>query len=285
MGQMNLRYELTNVSNDYTLLHHLKGNRYGGGVNQVINIEKQSKDFKRKVNEIVKSMKENGYDVNFPIVVAIINNVFYILDGQHRYAAAVECGIPYHFIVKPEITTIKEANDYCEKMNNSKKSHWTIEEYIYRIINDTDTYSLGLRYKYQLIIDLSKRFNLPVSLICDLLIGEGSTKTGGVIKKGLSFEVKTDVFEICLLAETISKKEPNFGVVMTSRTFVRNISKMYRNPYFDNEMLTRVKEYVFNFEVSRLKYDDYIQGLLEKVCNYKRHVNKIYLTKISGTLR
>lgn len=45
------------------------------------------------VKQIEKSMRLNGFDIKQPIEVVIHNNKFYIIDGHHRYRAALMAGI------------------------------------------------------------------------------------------------------------------------------------------------------------------------------------------------
>lgn len=280
-----LFFEQTNVSSNYKKLKHLMGNRYGGGNEQIINDPKQVEKFNKKVKSLVKSMKTVGYDVSFPIVVAVINGVLYILDGQHRYMAAALCEIPYHFVIKPEIKTVEDANKFCEKLNNSKSASWETKDYVYRVVNDVETYPLELREKYQLIIDCSKKYKAPITEICNIIVGEDSTKRDGIIKSGRDFTVKSDYLFILELALEISLKHPQPFKIMGSRAFLRNVGVMCRNNNITKDMIERVRNHYFDFEIKSLKYDDYVKDMLETRCNYKQHNNRIHLgKKMSGTL-
>ncbi|YBU96764.1 ParB N-terminal domain-containing protein [Dickeya fangzhongdai] len=46
-----------------------------------------------QVKRLVKDMKANGFDVNEPVDVAIVNGKAIIIDGHHRAEAAVKAGI------------------------------------------------------------------------------------------------------------------------------------------------------------------------------------------------
>ncbi|TYL41073.1 hypothetical protein FDP13_19850 [Dickeya sp. ws52] len=46
-----------------------------------------------QVKRLVKDMKANGFDVNEPVDVAIVNGKAIIIDGHHRAEASVKAGI------------------------------------------------------------------------------------------------------------------------------------------------------------------------------------------------
>jgi len=71
-----------------------------------------------KIKYLEKSMRTNGFDINTPIDVVAHNDKFYILDGQHRYRAAIMAGI--NEIPVKIITDIK----------NHPSSWTTIEEVV-----------------------------------------------------------------------------------------------------------------------------------------------------------
>lgn len=285
MKKLNFAFQTTNKSVDYSILLHLLGNRFGGGLNQVIISEKQSTDFERKVRELIKSMTKRGFSENFPIECAFIDGYLYILDGQHRFEAAKRLKIPYHYIVKPSITTFKEANEYCEERNNSKRSAWDLCEYVYRVISDVHTYPLEKREKMQKIVDISRSYSVPIGSVCDIAINHGSTKASGVLKKNLDFELKSDADFIFSMAHSIAKKHPKTDKVMSSRAFVRSIAKMIRHPYLKSEMLIKALNYDFDFDIKMLKSDDYVCNKLESAINKNLSVNRISLTHKAGQLR
>jgi ParB-like nuclease domain len=278
-------FQQTNKSFDYSLLLHLMGNRYGGGKNQIIVTEKQVKDFESKVKDLVKSMKANGYDENFPIECAYICGVLYILDGQHRLEAAKRCGIEYHYIVKANITTLEQANEYCEKRNNAKRSTWDILEYVYRVVTDVEVYPLSMRIKFQKLIDYTKNYGIAMGCACDIAVGDCSTKTGGAIKKGLTFELKNDAEQIFNLAFAIAKNQPYTAELMSSRAFVRCVGKMYRHPYLTAKMITKVLNKNFKFDMGRVNDSKYVSYMLQEVCNKGLHNTQIHLIIVKGTMR
>lgn len=280
-----LVFQTTNESNDYSKLKHLMGNRFGGGIEQIIISPKQKTDFEAKVKDLVKSMKLTGYDVNFPIETALIDGNLYILDGQHRLEAAKRCEISFHFIIKSNINSIKSANEYCEKRNNAKRSAWNVLEYIYRVITDKENYSASMRAKYQKLIDFSENYGIAMGYVCDIAIGECSTKTGGIIKKGLPFEIKDDAVEIFDLAFAIAKNQPYTMDLMSSRAFVRCVAKMVRHPFLTPKMRSKVLKKQFNFDMGRMNDSKYVSYMLQEACNKGLHNTQIHLTLVKGTMR
>ena len=88
-----LKFRESNLTNNYKLFHFLKGNRYGGSMEQGVPTMEQIAKYNKKVKELIKSMDAEGYNPNFPIEVALIGAILYILDGQHRFQAAMMLGL------------------------------------------------------------------------------------------------------------------------------------------------------------------------------------------------
>lgn len=99
-----MEYELKE-STDYSLFTFVKGNR---GIDR------------KQVEAIKASMQENGV---YPDPVNV-NEKYEIIEGQHRYLAFKELGLPVLYVMKPGLT-LKD----CIKMNTSQKP-WTTVDYI-----------------------------------------------------------------------------------------------------------------------------------------------------------
>jgi hypothetical protein len=113
---------------DYSIFHLLKFNR---------------KVDKAHVKKLVESMKKNGFKGVIQIIkTKFIDGVmrYYVVDGQHRLAAAQQLGIPIRFELT-ELNTKKEAAQFIAELNTSAKSWGTsnflqvwsdmaIEEYV-----------------------------------------------------------------------------------------------------------------------------------------------------------
>jgi hypothetical protein len=104
------------------------------------------------VNKLMESMKVHG----FKGVIQVIKTSFiegvvklYILEGQHRFAAAMRLGIPFKFELT-ELVNQNETAEFIAELNNSAKSWGTsqflkvwsglgIKEYVKlnKVFNDT----------------------------------------------------------------------------------------------------------------------------------------------------
>ena len=79
----------------------------------------------RHVKELKNAINHLKYVLhNFSIIVIVRNGVFYILDGQHRYVAAKELGLPIYYTVYNMYLTDpyddKECFDACIVLNDSQ---------------------------------------------------------------------------------------------------------------------------------------------------------------------
>lgn len=92
------------VTEDYSIFNQLKGNR---------------EVMPRHVNEIVDSIKKNGY---YPVPILVDNN-YTIIDGQHRFEALKQLNLPVYYVKNGFID-----NDCIELNVNAK--NWNIVDYI-----------------------------------------------------------------------------------------------------------------------------------------------------------
>lgn len=273
-----LKFRESNLTNNYKLFHFLKGNRYGGSMEQGVPTMEQIAKYNKKVKELIKSMDAEGYNPNFPIEIALIGAILYILDGQHRFQAAMMLGLEIPFVILPDITSIEEAEKYCKQRNNSKGSAWTTVELFYSAMNGIE--NPAMKPNYKIIEGLQAAYNVNLTTLCDLAIGEGSTKTKGIIKNNRSFTLKPDVELILETALAIAKNSTNAPLeFMSTRAFVRCIGRMVRHPEFDEFFYKRILNATIDFDYSQLKSDSYVLGKLEAALNYRLHTNRIYLTR------
>ena len=273
----------SNVTSNYSQFNYLKGNRYGGSNKQGKPSNEQFVKYKKKVKELVKAMELEKYDDNFPIEIAIIAGLYYILDGQHRLAAAMELGIIIPFIVLPNIETIEQAEAYCKKKNNSKGQLWPLSDFFYSAMNSDK--NPDMRPKYEYIDTLSKTYKVALGYVCDIAIGEGSTKTGGVIKQNVAFELKNDTEKILKLALKIAKNNSTRPYeLMASRAFVRSVARMFRHPLFDDKFLAKVLKEKMVFESYLLNNNGHVARVLAAACNKGLHNNYISLTDKKVTI-
>jgi hypothetical protein len=99
-------------STNYGLFKFVKGNR----------------GIRKHVAKIIASMEKHG-NLSVGLVAEVIENgkqVFYILDGQHRFEAVKKLGLPFDFkIVK--LKSIENVVETISVINNSAKSWGTVD--------------------------------------------------------------------------------------------------------------------------------------------------------------
>lgn len=92
-----------NETNDYSMFRTLEGNRH--------------------VNKLhVKRLKES-FQKAYLLSPIIVNEKFEIIDGQHRFEAAKQIGVPINFLVAPKYG-LKEVQMLNENMKNWKKEDY-----------------------------------------------------------------------------------------------------------------------------------------------------------------
>ena len=75
------------------------------------------------VNKLMESMKIHGFKGVIQVIkTSFIEGVtkYYILEGQHRFAAAMRLGIPFKFELT-ELVSQKETAEFIAELNNSAK--------------------------------------------------------------------------------------------------------------------------------------------------------------------
>lgn len=148
-------------STDYSMLKFAKENRFidpsqGKATKQEIDsAEKRIANVIKMMGDYAQKKKHQYaylFDKNMAIKVGRINGELIIFDGQHRYVAAKQLGIPYYFELL-DIDTMEEGIDYMLRRNKTK-TQWTFTQY------------LGVQERCgnifaKALIEIQKRYNIP----------------------------------------------------------------------------------------------------------------------------
>jgi len=145
-----------------------------------------------KVREIVNDIL-NGTDLlrYCPILVIEKDNKLYMVDGQHRYAAAIEVGSKVWYILAEQFTLLQIAKA------NSNMEHWKTKDYF-------NLYMLQDNRNYSILYNYMQKTNFPFSCAL-LLLSEGilgknlglRQNKNSIFKKGefkVQYEGKADMF-------------------------------------------------------------------------------------------
>jgi hypothetical protein len=77
------------------------------------------------VKQLIESIDKNDLTANFPILVNERNE---IIDGQHRFAACVELGLPIHYTVI-DATGARTTDDIMVDINTHQRT-WRLDEFV-----------------------------------------------------------------------------------------------------------------------------------------------------------
>ena len=173
-----------------------------------------------QVNQLKKILKENGSFIS-PIVVAKDRT---IIDGQHRYHALKELGLPVRFILGEETGDLQQD---IIKTNNMRKN-WSFTDYLEAYAQMNENYRQAL-----MIVEEFKDIASPSTLI--RFIGANGTGDSSVFRKG-SLELMlgtnyldTKVDELNELAHY--HHSINYGKRFTNK-YIQIIKEMMKSPAF-----------------------------------------------------
>lgn len=122
------------------------------------------------VNKIKKSLQEYGFLDSQPITV---NSEMEIIDGQHRFVACKEMGLPIKFVqIQP-----KRTDNILVSLNTTQKK-WNVLDYVVYYAQQGNSH-------YVRLLQLSKKYNISITCVCSLA---GDSVQGGsdtdIIKAG-----------------------------------------------------------------------------------------------------
>lgn len=136
----------------------------------------------KHIEDLKQSIGKNGYLESQPITVT---KDFRIVDGQHRFIACKEMGIPICYTV----VNVHNPESVLIDINTTQRK-WTVLDYVYY-------WARAGKEHYQCLLSLCKRYNLSVSSVCCIIesCSQGGRDTD-IIKAGnFKFEEPEAVLE------------------------------------------------------------------------------------------
>lgn len=210
------------------------------------------------VNKLKKSLSEYGFLESQPITVT---EDYKILDGQHRFIACKEMGIPIKYV---KIDTKKMDNILVDLNNTQKK--WNVLDYV-------TYYAQQGNEHYIRLLQLSEHYNISISSVCSIA---GDSVYGGhdtdIIKAG---RFKFDNYEVGIVEGKIERilAACKFMGLKPCERIVKSLVLISKHPQF------KWKEFMQKVEYQRDKCykcsttSGYIR-MLENIYNNKRK-NKV----------
>jgi len=200
--------------------------------------------------KVLESISANDYTQYQPILVDKNMN---IVDGQNRFLACKELGLPIYFIVSTEIHIFAAAD-----INQASKN-WSMQDYVQH-------YSKRGKAPYTKMLDLCAKYGQRISVIAQFgkMVDGVKSHTDNVKKGDFTFRDDIDVDGFFQHLATFQK----YYKFSTNERFVKALLKMYMHPeYSEKTMANKLRI------VSAIVHDqpnvELMLGELVKLYNYK----------------
>ena len=169
------------------------------------------------VNKLKESLSKYGFLESQPITVT---NNFEIIDGQHRFIACKDMGLPVNYVVVDS----KNVDNMLIDLNNTQRK-WNVQDYVV-------FYAEQGNENYIRLLQLSKKFNISISCVC--AIAQNSVQGGrdtDIIKSG-NFRFQNSETPIVESKITTVLSACKYCGLKPSDRFIRAIVLVSRHPQF-----------------------------------------------------
>lgn len=278
-----VRKEMVEIfySEDYDLLNNFDGNRLGSDEQKESGnySANEIKAFDSRVNKLVASMQKRiadgkeGFDKNFPILVAVIDGKKVNIDGQGRKTACKRLGIGFWYrILDQKFDSMKELINYTISINTTASSWKITDKYkAWAIAN-------GRNDLLEIMLDCTKTFNVPENLTLMVLFKKQNVckkhnfNIDNIKIKTYTEQAKKDLYGILTfrqqLIEAIKglRDENGYKVAIKSEKCLHSIVNFYcQNSSLDREYAVKyIAEY---YQKSNMKIFIASTILFEKFLN------------------
>lgn len=232
-------------SSDYGMFHFLLGNR---DLNEP------------KVKKMIDSVNK-GLNF-FKFCPILVNEQFYIIDGQHRFYVCKKLKLPVFFVIVPNFTLrqIAEINNNISKW----KTGDFMNCYIDAGINKED---------YLTLRNLVEGYRINVTVGINLLM-YGKVGAGGMSESFRSGEFKVHHQGLTLNLLNIARQYEKFGAEWKSRVFLQAIEKLIASEKYDHEAVVKKLEKHWLKIEKQSSCKEYLTHI-EELFNYKNSIRQI----------
>lgn len=187
--------------------------------------------------------------------VITVNERFEIIDGQHRYCAIKDLGLPLNYIVCDgyELDEVHVLNT-----NNEK---WNWKDYLNGYCNS------GLK-DYLLFMEFKEKYNFPFIENLIILYGSYNGDLYREFKIG-KFKIR-DYNQSCIMADKITKIG-KFYPGFKRRSFILAMTKLLKNKNFDYDQFIQKLKNQQTALVDCINAEKYIE-LIEEIYNFKSRI-------------
>lgn len=240
---------------------------------QIFSLLEGNRVIKEKhVMEIKASIEEHGY---FPIPITV-NEKMEIIEGQHRFVALKELGLPIYYHIVPGLSV-----NECSILNSMSKN-WATIDYI-------EAYASRGNQNYVALLDLCHRFkSLGMNTIMNAInpnTQKNLKATQGGIESNLVKKIKNGSFECSKEQYSAAKstleyvhKIENKAKTISGRKDIYYIALafIYRNADIDKERVIKV----INEANDICEVVNVPQALdeISRIYNYRHRGQKVYLS-------
>ena len=225
---------------------------------EVFNLLDYNRNINRnQVNKIKESITKHGYVTSNPIIVDKDMN---IIDGQHRFTACKEMGLPIEY----EIQDVKD--DLIIDLNTTQRS-WSLADYVkYYALKQN-------RQSYLRLMNLSSELNLSYN---SLLILIKDTAIGGYqnneVKEGKFYMSIDDTIRIRTISKLIREAVELLRLPTTDR-LINAFVEIHKLDNFEwKRMINQCSQYPTIGYRCRTR-DEYVE-MLKKVYNFNSRTAK-----------
>lgn len=231
-------------SNQYGMFHFLKGNR---DLNE------------SKIRRIIESVK-SGLNF-FKYCPILVNEDFFIIDGQHRYYACKHLKLPVYFVIVPNFSL----RQIAEINNNTSK--WKIKDFMNCYIDANVN-----RDHYKTLERISIEHKLNISLCINLLM-YGKVGGGGMSEAFRNGEFKVNYLQFTEDLISQAKQFEKFEADWKSRSFLQAIEKLQSSDKYDQDAVIKKltkHSLVISTQSSCKEYLNHIESLF----NFKNSIRQ-----------
>lgn len=244
---------------------------------QVINYVLQTNDYavfkhaggNRAVNKLHVSRLKQSFQKEYLLSPIIVNQQMQIIDGQHRFEAAKDLGLPIRYFIcndygLPQIQTL-----------NANASNWKKSDYLNAYCD------LGYD-QYLLFRKFMERYPDFTLAACEIILNGATTytmvgknkklvdtKSGGYVRRDFEegiFEIK-DYAAACILTDMLIDIKPYFKSY-NQRIFIIAMGTTFKNPNYSHQrMLRKIRQYPTLLQVGTSIAET--KKIIEDLYNYR----------------
>lgn len=235
------------VSNDYKKFNFLIENRQTA---------------RTHINKLKDAIQRNPEILEVQPI--LVNEKFEIIDGQHRFTAASELGLPIHYTVVDhlDITTAREMN--------VMQRRWGVDDYAY-------SFAKAGNIHYKAFNEYRREYPSVSSTIIQIVIGGGeSSNMAQDFRKG-DFIVKREEDDAKWVLDQLDKiREATSGEIPLGKAFVSALlTSINKEDFHFEEFLSNLKRKPDAFHRTSTVRD--ALRMIEDIYNYHKSTNLIRL--------